>query len=126
VTFPPCRSPERKNVRGAKIEGSKESVSIMKKGYDLLNDPFLNKGTAFSEEEREKYGLVGILPPTVETLETQARQAYGNVESKPNVSEKRHYLMSLFGRNRTLFFYLFSQHVKELMPIVYDPGISAN
>lgn len=96
----------------------------MKKGYDLLNDPFLNKGTAFSEEEREKYGLVGILPPMVETLETQARQAYGNVESKPNVSEKRHYLMSLFGRNRTLFFYLFSQHVKELMPIVYDPGIA--
>lgn len=96
----------------------------MKTGYDLLNDPFLNKGTAFTEEERAKFGLVGILPPVVQTIELQAAQAYQNVESKPNVSEKRHYLMNLFSRNRTLFYYLFSQHVKEFMPIVYDPGIA--
>ena len=96
----------------------------MKKGYELLNDPFLNKGTAFTEEEREKYDLIGILPPTVQTLDLQAQQAYENVEKKPDVSEKRHYLMNIFSRNRTLFFYLFSQHVKEFMPIVYDPGIA--
>jgi len=96
----------------------------MKSGYELLNDPFLNKGTAFSEEERKKFGLTGILPPTVQTLEQQEQQAYENVEKKPSVSEKRHYLMNLFSRNRTLFFYLFSQHVTEFMPIVYDPGIA--
>jgi len=96
----------------------------MKNGYDLLNDPFLNKGTAFTKEEREKYGLIGILPPVVQTLELQEQQAYENVQKKPNVNEKRHYLMNLFSRNRTLFFYLFSQHVKEFMPIVYDPGIA--
>ena len=96
----------------------------MKKGYELLNDPFLNKGTAFTEEEREKYGLTGILPPAVQTLELQAQQAYENVESKPDASEKRHYLMNLFSRNRTLFYYLFSRHVGEFMPIVYDPGIA--
>ena len=96
----------------------------MKYGYELLNNPFLNKGTAFTEEERKKYGLTGILPPTVQTLEQQSRQAYENVGKKTNVSEKRHYLMKLFSRNRTLFYYLFSQHVSEFMPIVYDPGIA--
>jgi len=96
----------------------------MKNGYELLNDPFLNKGTAFTKEEREKYGLIGILPPAVQTLELQEQQAYENVEKKPDVTEKRHYLMNLFSRNRTLFFYLFSQHIKEFMPIVYDPGIA--
>lgn len=96
----------------------------MKTGYDLLNDPFLNKGTAFTEAERAKYALVGILPPMVQTLQSQAEQAYENVKKKADVNEKRHYLMNIFSRNRTLFFYLFSQHVKEFMPIVYDPGIA--
>ncbi|MCI2068926.1 MAG: NAD-dependent malic enzyme [Bacilli bacterium] len=96
----------------------------MKKGYELLNDPFLNKGTAFNEEERKKYGLVGLLPPQVETIKIQAQRAYLNVESKKDAVEKRHYLMSIFRSNRTLFFNLFSEHIKELMPIVYDPGIA--
>jgi malate dehydrogenase (oxaloacetate-decarboxylating) len=97
---------------------------MMKKGYELLNDPFLNKGTAFNEEERKKYGLVGLLPPQVETIKIQAQRAYLNVESKKDAVEKRHYLMSIFRSNRTLFFNLFSEHIKELMPIVYDPGIA--
>lgn len=96
----------------------------MKTGYELLNDPFLNKGTAFTEEERKKFGLVGILPPVVQTIELQAAQAYGNVQRRESVTDKRHYLMNLFSRNRTLFFYLFSQHVQEFMPIIYDPGIA--
>lgn len=96
----------------------------MEKGYRLLNDPFLNKGTAWSEEEREAYGLVGLLPPKIETLDEQAQRVYLNVEAKPSVQEKRHYLMSIFRSNRTLFFYVFAAHVEELMPIVYDPGIA--
>lgn len=96
----------------------------MKKGYDLLNDPFLNKGTAFTEQEREDFGLVGILPPTVQTLESQSRQAYANIQAKPNVSEKRHYLMNLFSCNRTLFYHVVREHIAEFMPIVYDPGIA--
>lgn len=96
----------------------------MKYGYELLNDPFLNKGTAFTDDERKKFGLTGILPPAVQTLALQTQQAYDNVASKPDVREKRHYLMNLFSRNRTLFFCLFSQHVREFMPIVYDPGIA--
>lgn len=96
----------------------------MKRGYELLNDPFLNKGTAFTEEERKAYGLVGLLPPVVQTLETQAAQVYANFTVKPNVTEKRHYLMNIFSRNRTLFYYVFKEHVAEFMPIVYDPGIA--
>lgn len=96
----------------------------MKTGYELLNDPFLNKGTAFTQEERKKFVLVGILPPMVQMIELQAARAYENVQCRESVTEKRHYLMNLFSRNRTLFFYLFSQHVQELMPIVYDPGIA--
>ena len=96
----------------------------MKTGYELLNNPFANKGTAFSEEERKTFGLVGILPPAVQSIEEQAVQAYGNIMRKPNVIEKRHYLMNLFSRNRTLFFYVFQKHLEELMPIIYDPGIA--
>lgn len=96
----------------------------MKKGYELLNDPFLNKGTAFSMEERKNLGLIGLLPPTEQTIEVQAQQVYGNFQTKPNVSEKRHYLMNIFSRNRTLFYYVFKQHIAEFMPIIYDPGIA--
>ncbi len=96
----------------------------MKKGYELLNDPFLNKGTAFSMEERAELGLIGLLPPTEQTIEVQAQQVYGNFQTKPNVSEKRHYLMNIFSRNRTLFYYVFKQHIAEFMPIIYDPGIA--
>lgn len=102
----------------------KKGAIQMKKGYERINDPFLNKGTAFTEEERERFGLVGILPPVVQTLQEQVEQAYGNVQDREGVSAKRHYLMNLFGRNRTLFYALFQQHVKEFMPIVYDPGIA--
>ncbi len=96
----------------------------MKTSYELLNDPFLNKGTAFTIEEREEYNLAGLLPPLVQTIEEQARQAYENVCRKTSDIEKRHYLMDIFGRNRTLFYYLFSQHIVEFMPIVYDPVVA--
>lgn len=95
-----------------------------KTGYELLNDPFLNKGTAFTMDERREYDLIGILPPAVQSLELQAEQIYKNIQLKPNVTEKRHYLMNIFSRNRTLFFYVFKQHIAEFMPIVYDPGIA--
>lgn len=96
----------------------------MKKGYALLNDPFLNKGTAFTKEEREQLGLVGLIPDRIQTIEQQTKQAYENFQKKVDNVEKRHYLMEIFGRNRTLFYKLFSQHVEEFMPIVYDPVVA--
>ncbi|EMD16789.1 hypothetical protein HMPREF9943_00831 [Eggerthia catenaformis OT 569 = DSM 20559] len=96
----------------------------MKKGYALLNDPFLNKGTAFTKEEREQLRLVGLIPDRIQTIEQQTKQAYENFQKKVDNIEKRHYLMEIFGRNRTLFYKLFSQHVEEFMPIVYDPVVA--
>ncbi|WP_159721413.1 malolactic enzyme [Enterococcus sp. CSURQ0835] len=96
----------------------------MLKGANLLNNPFLNKGTAFTKEEREKYGLTGMLPATVQTLEQQAVQAYGQYLSKPSDLEKRIFLMNVFNTNRTLFYKLMGQHLVEFMPIVYDPVVA--
>ncbi|HHK5585652.1 malolactic enzyme [Streptococcus mutans] len=92
--------------------------------HDILNDPFLNKGTAFTMEERKKFGLIGLLPPHVQTLKEQAEQTYAQMQTKANNLEKRLFLMEIFNTNRTLFYYLFSQHLEELNPIVYDPTIA--
>ncbi|MCO4543843.1 malolactic enzyme [Streptococcus infantarius subsp. infantarius] len=94
------------------------------RGHEILNNPFLNKGTAFTMEERKELGLIGILPPYVQTIEDQAEQAYQNFLRKPSNLEKRHFLMEIFNTNRTLFYYLFNQHIVEFNPIVYDPVIA--
>ena len=96
----------------------------MKRGIDVLRDPFLNKGTAFTNEERKEYGLVGMLPIGVQSIEDQAKQTYEHFQSKPNNFEKRKFLMEIFNTNRTLFYYLMSKHLVEFMPIVYDPVIA--
>ena len=92
--------------------------------YDILNNPFLNKGTAFTLEERKELGLIGLLPPYVQTIEEQATQTYEQMQTKVNDLEKRLFLMEIFNTNRTLFYYLFSQHLEEFNPIVYDPTIA--
>lgn len=92
--------------------------------HDILNNPFLNKGTAFSLEERKELGLIGLLPPYVQTIEEQAAQTYAQMQTKANDLEKRLFLMEIFNTNRTLFYYLFSQHLEEFNPIVYDPTIA--
>ena len=97
---------------------------MAKTGQDRLNDPFLNKGTAFTEEQREKYQLAGMLPPKVQSLEEQAREVYLQYQEKSTNLEKRIFLMTVFNTNRVLFFKVFSEHVTEFMPIVYDPTIA--
>ena len=92
--------------------------------HDILNNPFLNKGTAFTVEERKELGLIGLLPPYVQTIEEQAAQTYAQMKTKANDLEKRLFLMEIFNTNRTLFYYLFSQHLEEFNPIVYDPTIA--
>ena len=94
------------------------------RGHEILNNPFKNKGTAFTQEERQELGLVGLLPPYVQTLEEQAAQTYAHMHQKANDLEKRLFLMEIFNTNRTLFYYLFSQHLEEFNPIVYDPAIA--
>ena len=92
--------------------------------HDILNNPFLNKGTAFTLEERKELGLIGLLPPYVQTIEEQAAQTYAQMQTKANDLEKRLFLMEIFNTNRTLFYYLFSQPLEEFNPIVYDPTIA--
>ena len=94
------------------------------KKHSILNDPFLNKGTAFTQEERKELDLIGLLPPYVQTIEEQAAQTYAQMQTKVNDLEKRLFLMEIFNTNRTLFYYLFSQHLEEFNPIVYDPTIA--
>ena len=99
---------------------------MVKKSYEVLNDPFLNKGTAFTKEERKELELIGLLPPQIQTIDEQAEQVYAQYKSKEPLINKRRFLMEIFDTNRTLFYYLFSQHVVEFMPIVYDPVIAEN
>lgn len=96
----------------------------MKTAQEILNDPFINKGTAFTLEERKALNLVGLLPTVVQTLEEQTEQTYKEYQKKVSDLEKRIYLMTLFNTNRTLFYALMSQHVAEFMPIVYDPTVA--
>jgi len=94
------------------------------KKHSILNDPFLNKGTAFTQEERKELDLIGLLPPYIQTIEEQAAQTYAQMQTKVNNLEKRLFLMEIFNTNRTLFYYLFSKHLEEFNPIVYDPTIA--
>ena len=91
---------------------------------DILNNPFLNKGTAFTMEERKELGLIGLLPPYVQTIEEQAAQTYAQFQTKVNDLEKRLFLMEIFNTNRTLFYYLFSKHLEEFNPIVYETTVA--
>ena len=94
------------------------------KKHSILNDPFLNKGTPFTQEERKELDLIGLLPPYIQTIEEQAAQTYAQMQTKVNNLEKRLFLMEIFNTNRTLFYYLFSKHLEEFNPIVYDPTIA--
>lgn len=91
---------------------------------NILNDAFKNKGTAFTQAERQQYHIVGQLPPVVQTIAQQAAQVYAQYQTKTSDIEKRKFLMQIFDTNRVLFYKVFSQHVVEFMPIVYDPTIA--
>jgi len=90
------------------------------RGLDVLNSPLLNKGTAFTVEERKELGLTGLLPPEFSTLAAQAKRAYIQYERLPDALSKNTYLTALHDRNEVLFYRLFSEHLREMIPIVND------
>jgi malate dehydrogenase (oxaloacetate-decarboxylating) len=86
----------------------------------VLNSPLLNKGTAFTAEERKALGLTGLLPPDISTLRTQVKRAYIQYERLPDALSRNIYLTALHDRNEVLFYRLFSEHLREMIPIVND------
>jgi malate dehydrogenase (oxaloacetate-decarboxylating) len=94
------------------------------RGVDLLNNPALNKGTAFDEAERTAFGLHGLLPPIVESLDAQTDRAYEAFGLKENDLERHIYLRQLQDTNEVLFYRLLLNHVEEMLPIVYTPVVA--
>jgi len=97
---------------------------IAPRGHDLLHSPMLNKGTAFTTEERGVLGLTGLLPPAVKTLEQQAKRAYGQYAEQSDDLHRHIYLTALHDRNEVLFYHLVSTHIREMLPIIYTPTVA--
>jgi len=98
-------------------------MAVGRKGRDLLLDPFINKGTAFTLREREELDLHGLIPPEVCTIREQIRRTYENFQAKTSNLERFIHLTSLHDRNETLFYRLVQEHIDEMMPIVYTPVV---
>jgi malate dehydrogenase (oxaloacetate-decarboxylating)(NADP+) len=92
-------------------------------GIELLHNPALNKGTAFTAEERDALGLRGLLPPHIHTIDEQVTRVMENFYCKPNALEKYIHMIALLDRNETLFYRVVVDHVEEMMPIIYTPTV---
>lgn len=89
----------------------------------ILNDPLFNKGTAFTNEERERFGLHGLLPCHISSMEEQLERRYQNFKEKPSDLAKYTYLSNLQNRNEILFYRLVYEHVSEMLPLIYTPTV---
>lgn len=90
------------------------------RGFSVLDSPRLNKGTAFTKDERQSLGLTGLIPSYVSSLDTQVRRSYAEYERLGDALSKNSYLTSLHGNNEVLFFRLFSEHLRDMIPVVND------
>lgn len=95
----------------------------VKPGFDYMNNPLLNKGTAFSKEERASYQLDGLLPPIIETIEQQAVRIETQIENLETPLHKHQLLTNLYNENRTLYYYVVTKNVTDYLPIIYTPTI---
>ena len=103
--------------------GSEQTIDVSERGTSLLHDPLLNKGTAFTYEERDELGLFGLLPPHIDEMETQIQRAHQALDSK-NTDLGRHiYLRQLQDTSETLFYAVIHRYLTELLPIVYTPTV---
>jgi malate dehydrogenase (oxaloacetate-decarboxylating) len=102
---------------------SEAAVRTHLSGYELLLDPRFNKGTAFSEEERDDFGLHGLLPPHIGTLEDQRERRKRIIDARPTALGKYSYMRDLQDTNETLFYSLIAHYTEEMLPIVYTPAV---
>jgi malate dehydrogenase (oxaloacetate-decarboxylating) len=107
-----------------KQQTTDSDFSDLPRGMDLLNRQGLNKATAFTEEERSKFGLRGLLPPHVESLDEQVVRAYEAYKRKDDDLERHIYLRALQDTNEVLFYRLLLDHIEEMTPIVYTPVVA--
>jgi len=98
-------------------------LALPVKGVDWLHNPIFNKGTAFTEAERDILGLRGLLPPHVHTMEEQVMRVMANFRSKPSDLERYVQMVSLQDRNETLFYRVVNEHLEEMLPIIYTPTV---
>jgi malate dehydrogenase (oxaloacetate-decarboxylating) len=100
-------------------------LTILFVGAPLLANPLFNKGSDFTEEERREFGLLGLLPPQVNTLEMQLARRYEDYAQKQSDAERYVYLRDLQDRNEVLFYSLLLDHIEELLPMIYTPVVGA-
>jgi malate dehydrogenase (oxaloacetate-decarboxylating) len=113
------------NLPGSVARRAAEVVSPrIPRGMDLLDTPLLNKGTAFSDTERTQFGLHGLLPPCVETLEEQVARAHEAYARKEDDLERHIYLRALQDNNEVLFYRLLLEHIEQMTPIIYTPTVA--
>jgi malate dehydrogenase (oxaloacetate-decarboxylating)(NADP+) len=105
------------------VRAGSRSTSDIPRGMALLRDPLLNKGTAFTEQERDALGLRGFLPACVLSIEAQAERVLINLRSLPNALEKYVALNSLHDRNETMFFRVVCDNIDEIQPLIYTPTV---
>src|SRR5271165_1461919 len=98
-------------------------AELLTSGYQLLHDPVLNKGVAFTEQERDALGLRGLLPPRVSSQDEQVCRALENLRAKPSDLERYIFMIALQDRDETLFYRTLLDHLEELMPIIYTPTV---
>jgi malate dehydrogenase (oxaloacetate-decarboxylating) len=98
-------------------------LRVRARGFSVLGTPMLNRGTAFTPEERRALGLVGLLPHGVSTIDGQVRRTYAQYQRQPDALAKNVYLANLRDRNEVLFYRLLSEHLAEMLPIVYTPTV---
>ena len=98
-------------------------LTVFRRGASVKNDPILNKGTCFTERERRDLGLTGLIPPAVSTPDEQLIRAYGNFLQIPDDPGRYTFLAGLQDRNETLFYQLVTNHLEEMLPIIYTPTV---
>lgn len=101
----------------------RDLLKVFARGRDVLRNPLLNFGTAFTLEQRAALGLIGLLPPSVMTMNTQLKRVYRQFSKQSDPLSKSVYLSTMHERNEVLFYKLLTEHLEEMMPIVYTPTI---
>ncbi len=112
-----------KNYLPRRDQSGEAILEIDTRGHDVIRDPLINKGTAFSLDERRELGIDGLLPAGVNTLDLQARRIYASLKALPEPLQKYAELTQLQDRNEHLYYRILTDHLEEFMPVVYTPTV---